>query len=97
MSPTDAQRVGVKTGDLIELTNPLGKSTRGKVFVTNGIRPGTLRTGFAAGGRFSPGLGPTFAQRYHTPDHNTLVDPEALSPIMGQPAYVDMLVKVRKL
>lgn len=97
MNPADAGRLGVKMGDLIELTNPLGKSVRSKAFVTNGIRPGTLRMGFATGGRFGPGLGPTFAQRHYTPDLNMLMDPDALSPIMGQPAYVDMLVKVQKV
>lgn len=97
MNQVDAERLGLKTGDLVELINPLGKSTRGKVNVCQTIRPGVIRIGFGAGGRFSPGLGKTYVYRDVTPDYNMLTDPECLSPIMGQPCYVDMLVKVKKV
>jgi len=53
------------------------------------LSPGT-------GGRFSPGLGKAVAFKETSPNHNLLVDPKALTPIMGQPCYVDMVVKVRK-
>jgi anaerobic selenocysteine-containing dehydrogenase len=97
LNTEDAKRMGLKNGDLVELTNPLGKSTRGKVFASGGMRPGVVKVGFGAGGRFSPGLGPAYHSRKYTPSHNDMVDPDALSPIMGFPAYADMVVKVRRV
>lgn len=97
LNSEDARRMGLKNGDLVELTYPLGKSTRGKVFASGGMRPGVVKVGFAAGGRFSPGIGPAFHSRKYTPSHNDMVDPDALSPIMGFPAYADMVVKVRRV
>jgi anaerobic selenocysteine-containing dehydrogenase len=97
MNNADAKQLGLKAGDLVEVSNPLGKSTRGKVYASGGMRPGVIKMGFGSGGRFSPGMGPAFASRAYTPLHNQLVDPDALSPIMGFPAYADMVVKVRKL
>jgi len=97
MNEDDAGRLGIRNGDLVELSNPLGHSTRGRVFASGGIRPGVIKLGFATGGRWSPGLGPAFKSKDYTPNHNMLVDPDALSPIMGFPAYADMVVAVRKL
>jgi len=97
MNDEDAARLGIRNGDLVELANPLGHSTRGRVFASGGMRPGVIKLGFATGGRFSPGLGPAYKTREYTPNHNMLVDPDALSPIMGFPAYADMVVSVRKL
>ncbi len=96
MNKDDAQKTALKSGDLITLENPLGRSTKGRVFVSGGIRPGVIKLGFATGGRFSPGLGPAYKAKDYTPSHNELVDPSALSPIMGFPAYADMLVRVKK-
>jgi thiosulfate reductase/polysulfide reductase chain A len=97
MNTEDGKRLGLKTGDLIIVENPLGKSTKGKVFLSEGIRPGVIKIGFGTGGRFSPGLGPAYKTKDYTPNHNELVDPEALSPIMGFPAYADMVVRVKKV
>jgi anaerobic selenocysteine-containing dehydrogenase len=93
----DALHLGLKAGDMVALENPLGKSTKGRVFISGGIRPGVIKMGFATGGRFSPGLGPAYKTREYTPSHNVLIDPAALSPIMGFPAYADMIVSVKKL
>ncbi|MBX3673248.1 MAG: molybdopterin-dependent oxidoreductase [Opitutaceae bacterium] len=93
----DAKSLGVKTGDLVEVSNPIGGKTRGKIFASGGMRPGVIKIGFATGGRFSPGMGPAYLSRAYTPSHNDLVDPDALSPIMGFPAYADMVVKVKKV
>lgn len=93
----DAKGMGMATGDLVELTNPLGKSTRGKIFATGGIRPGVIKLGFGAGGRWSPGMGPAYQSRKYTPFHNMLIDPDALSPIMGFPAFADMIVNIKKV
>ncbi|MCL4458367.1 MAG: molybdopterin-dependent oxidoreductase [Chloroflexi bacterium] len=97
MNRADADKLGLKTGDLVELETPLGHKARGKILAVETIRPGTLRVAFGSGGRFSPGLGKNYYFKDVTINHNALVDPAALSPIMGQPAYVDMLVKVKKV
>lgn len=96
MNTEDAKRLSLKTGDLVVVSNPLKKTTRGKVFASGGIRPGVIKMGFGAGGRFSPGTGPAYESRKYTPLHNELVDPSALSPIMGFPAFADMIVSVKK-
>lgn len=97
MNTADGRRLGLKTGDLIELETPLGHKTRGKVNLVETIRPGVLRVAMGAGGRFSPGLGLTYDFRDITPNANDLTDPQGLSPIMGQPVYVDIIAKVKKL
>jgi len=97
VNTNDANQMDIKTGDLVELENPLSKTTKGRVWVTESIRPGVLRMGFATGGRFSPGLGGTYAQREYTPNHNELVDGDSHSPIMGMPTYADMIVRVKKI
>lgn len=96
MNASDAREHGIQPGDLVVVENPLGKSTRGKVFVSGGMRPGVIKISFGSGGRFSPGAGPAYKSREYTPDANQLVDPDALSPVMGFPAYADMIVRVRK-
>jgi len=96
MNTSDAQKLGITSGDMIVVENPFGKSTSGKAFVSGGMRPGVVKIGFATGGRFSPGIGPAYKTRKYTPSHNELVDPDAMSPIMGFPPYADMLVKVSK-
>ena len=96
MNTDDAKRLGLKTGTLVTVTNPLGKTTKGKVFVSGGMRPGVIKMGFGTGGRFSPGMGPAYQARAYTPNHNAMVDPDALSPIMGFPAFADMVVKITK-
>jgi len=97
MNYSDGKNLGLKTGDLIEMTNPLGGSTKGKVNLVQTIRPGVLRIPFGGGGRFSPGMGLTYAFKDITPNANDLVDPNNHSPIMGQPGYIDILVKIKKV
>ncbi len=97
MNDDDARKLNVKNGDMIVVENPLGKSTKGKVFASGGLRPGIIKMAFASGGRFSKGMGPAYESRGYTPSHNDLVDPDALSPVMGFPAYADMVVRVKKV
>lgn len=97
MNRSDGEKLGLRTGDLVEMENPLGHTTRGKVNMVETIRPGVLRMPLGGGGRFSPGLGKTYDFRDISPNPNAIIDPEALSPVMGQPAYCDMIVKVRKV
>jgi thiosulfate reductase / polysulfide reductase chain A len=96
MNDEDAKKLDLKNGDLVVAENPLGKSTKGKIFASGGMRPGVIKIAFGSGGRFSPGLGVAFKSKDYTPDCNELIDPEALSPIMGQPAYADMLLRIKK-
>jgi len=96
MNSLDGEALKLKNGDLVNLENPLGKQQQGRVRLCETIRPGVLRVAFGGGGRFTPGAGDAYYYRKTTVDHNELVDPEALSPIMGMPAYIDMLVKVTK-
>ncbi|MEW6118230.1 MAG: molybdopterin-dependent oxidoreductase [Nitrospirota bacterium] len=96
MNIDDAKKMRLKNGDLVVVENPLGKSTKGKIFASGGMRPGVIKIGFATGGRFSEGLGPAYKSRQYTPSHNDLVDPDVLSPIMGFPGYADMIVRVKK-
>lgn len=97
MNRADGEKLGLKTGDLVELETPLGHKTRGKVYLVETIRPGVLRLPFGGGGRFSPGLGKTYHFRDVTPNINALVDPDHHSPIMGMPLYGDIIVKVKKV
>lgn len=96
MNRIDGEKLGLKTGDLVELQNPLGHSTKGKVYLVETIRPGVLRLPFGGGGRFSPGLGKTYDFQDVTPNANAIVDPDHFSPVMGMPLFGDMVVKVVK-
>ena len=41
MNPVDAEKVGVKHGDWVELSSRRGK-TSGRVYITKGVRPGVV-------------------------------------------------------
>ena len=97
INASDAKKIGVTTGDMLEVENPFGNTTKGKAFVSEGIRPGVIKIGFGTGGRFSKGMGATYKQKDYTPNHSELVDPNALSPIMGIPVFADMIVKLKKI
>ncbi len=97
MNASDAARLSLKTGDLVELETPYGTKTRGKVNAVETIRPGTLRIAMGSGGRFSPGLGWSYYFKDVTPDANSLTDPKTHSPIMGMPGYCDIMAKVKKV
>jgi len=96
ISSDDAKKQGISMGDLVVIENPLGKHVKARAFVSETIRPGVIKMGFATGGRFSKGMGPTYAHREYTPNHNELIDPDTLSPIMGMPGYADMMVQITK-
>jgi len=62
------------------------------------VRPGGAILQFGIGPKAVDGIpGQDYYFKDITPNHNQLVDPQALSPVMGQPAYADMLVKVTKV
>jgi anaerobic selenocysteine-containing dehydrogenase len=93
----DAEKVGIKKGDMISVSNPLNKSISGMAYVNECIRPGVIQIAYGGGGRFSPGLGATYKQKDYTPNVNTLVDPNSMTPIMGFPTVADMMVKISKI
>jgi anaerobic selenocysteine-containing dehydrogenase len=97
MNETDGKDMGFKMGDLVKMTNPLGASTKGKLFLSGGIRPKVVKISFGTGGRFSKGIGPLYKARNYTADPNMLTDPNARSPFMGFPAFADMIVKIEKV
>jgi anaerobic selenocysteine-containing dehydrogenase len=97
MNPRDGQRLGIHTGDLVRLVNPLGQETQGKVFLSELIRPGVLRVPPGSGGRLTPGMGQTYEYRKITPSSNRLLDPDLSSPITGMSTFNDMVVKVIKV
>lgn len=96
INAADAAKLGIGTGDVVAIENPLGAVEKGKAFVTEGIRPGTVKLGFGTGGRFSPGVGLAEKSKGYSANHSALVDPNAHSPLMGMPCYADMVVKVSK-
>lgn len=96
MNMEDAERLGIKTGDIVLLENPLGRKAPAKAFVCKSIRPGVLRIGLGSGGRFAPGLGGTYFHRKYTPLTNELTEYKQ-TPIMGMTIFAEMLVKVRKV
>ncbi len=97
MNPVDGQRLGLRTGDLVRLVNPLKQETKGKVFLSELIRPGVLRVPPGSGGRLTPGMGQTYEYRSITPSSNRLLDPNLSSPITGMSTFNDMVVKVIKI
>ncbi|MEF9438109.1 MAG: hypothetical protein L0922_04980 [Candidatus Mariimomonas ferrooxydans] len=92
----DGERLGIKTGDIVALENPLKKIIKGKVFLTEEIRPGVIKTAFGPGGQKSSGLGFVNNTADYTPNINELFDPKNLSPFTGMPGFGDIMVKVIK-
>ena len=97
MNTDDAKKMGIKNGDLVVVENPLGKSTKGKVFASGGMRPGIIKSALQQAEGSARGMGAAYKSRDYTPSHSDLVDPDVLSPIMGFPDYADMIVKVKRL
>jgi anaerobic selenocysteine-containing dehydrogenase/Fe-S-cluster-containing hydrogenase component 2 len=92
----DAECLGIKTGDIVTLENPLKKSIKGKVFVTEEIMPGVIKTAFGPGGQDASGEGFMRNTASYTPNINELVDPSNLSAFTGMPGFGEIMVKVIK-
>ncbi len=97
MNRSDGERIRIKTGDLVMLENPLGRSIRGKVFLTEEVMPGVIKTAFGTGGQRAPGTGFLKKTSDYTPNINELFDPRNLSPYTGMPGFGDIMVKVTKM
>ena len=92
----DGERLGIKTGDTVTLENPLKKSIRGKVHLTEEVMPGVIKTAFGSGGQKASGMGFSNAMSEYTPNINELHDPENISRFTGMPGFGDIMVKVIK-
>ena len=93
---TDGEQLGLKTGDIVSLENPLKKTVKGKVFLTDEIMPGVIKTAFGPGGQKASGTGLTGNTAEYTPNINELCDPSNLSQYTGMPGFGDIMVKVIK-
>lgn len=92
----DGERLGIKTGDIVTLENPLKKTIKGKAFLTEEMMPGVIKTAFGTGGQKASGIGFINNTAEYTPNINSLFDPENLSPFTGMPGFGDIMVRVIK-
>jgi anaerobic selenocysteine-containing dehydrogenase/Fe-S-cluster-containing dehydrogenase component len=92
----DAERLGIKNGDIVILENPLKKSVKGKAFLTQEIMPGVIKTAFGPGGQKASGISFVNNTSEYTPNINELFDPENISSFTGMPGFGDIMVRVIK-
>ena len=96
INAADGVHLNIKTGDIVTLENPLGKSVKGKVFLTEEVMPGVIKTAFGPGGQKASGMGLVNNISEYTVNINELFDPDNLSPFTGMPGFGDIMVKVIK-
>ncbi len=96
LNRTDGEQLGIKTGDIIALENPLNKTLQGKVYLTEEVMPGVIKTVFGPGGQNASGMQFTNNTSRYTPNINELHDPNNISPYTGMPGFGDIMVKVIK-
>jgi anaerobic selenocysteine-containing dehydrogenase/Fe-S-cluster-containing dehydrogenase component len=95
--PKDGEQLGIQTGDMVLLENPRGRTIQGKVFLTEEVMPGVIKTAFGPGGQRASGTGFIKNTADYTPNINELFNPENLSPYTGMPGFGDIMVKVKKV
>ena len=86
----------LKTGDLISLETPLKKMITGKVFLTEEVMPGVIKTAFGPGGQKASGLGFINNISEYTPNINELYDPDNFNRLTGTPGFGDIMVRIVK-
>jgi thiosulfate reductase/polysulfide reductase chain A len=96
INKADGGQLGITTGDLVVLKTSFGKRVKGKVFLTEEIMPGVIKTAFGPGGQKASGLGFQNELSEYTPNINECFDPENISPFTGMPGFGDIMVKVVK-
>ena len=96
MNHKDGEQLLLRTGDSIALENPAQNRIRGKVFLTDEIMPGVIKTAFGPGGQHASGTGFFGGTSAYTPSINDLFDPDNLSPFTGMPGFGDIMVRVVK-
>jgi anaerobic selenocysteine-containing dehydrogenase/Fe-S-cluster-containing hydrogenase component 2 len=92
----DGIKLRVHTGDVVILENPLKNRIKGKVYLTEEVMPGVIKTAFGPGGQRASGLGLINNTSDYTPNINTLFDPNNINSCTGTPGFGDILVKVIK-
>ena len=92
----DGKNLSLKTGDIVTLENPLRKRVTGKVFLTEGIMPGVIKTAFGPGGQKASGIGFMNHTSEYTPNINELHDPDNFNRLTGTPGFGDIMVRVIK-
>ncbi len=92
----DAEKLGIRTGDIVTLENPLKKSIKGKAFLTEEVGPGIIKTAFGPGGQTASGIGFMNSTAGYTSNINELFDPSNISGFSGMPGFGDIMVKVIK-
>ena len=93
----DGEILGINTGDMVILETPQGKRIRGKVLLTEEIRPGVIKTAFGPGGQKASGIGFMNNVAEYTPNVNALHDPENFNHLTGTPGFGDIMVRVIKV
>ena len=96
INTADGVHLNIKTGDIVTLENPSGKSVKGKVFLTEEVMPGVIKTAFGPGGQKASGMGLVNNISEYTVNINKLFDPDNLSPFTGMPGFGDIMVKIIK-
>ncbi|MBI4843046.1 MAG: molybdopterin-dependent oxidoreductase [Nitrospirae bacterium] len=92
----DGERLSIKTGDMVTLQNPLGRSGKGRVYLPEEIMPGVIKTSFGPGGQKASGTGLLSGASSYTININEFTDPENISPYTGMPGFGDIMVKIIK-
>ncbi|MBI5056719.1 MAG: molybdopterin-dependent oxidoreductase [Nitrospirae bacterium] len=93
---SDGAKLDLKTGDIVALETSFKKQVRGKVFLTEEIMPGVIKTAFGPGDKKIYGPGLINKAPEDTPNINQCFDPENISPFTGMPGFGDIMVKVVK-
>jgi len=96
INKSDGEKLGVNTGDIVILETPLKKRVRGKVYLTEEIMPGVIKTAFGPGGQKASGIGFMNCVAGYTPNINECFDPENISRFTGMPGFGDVMVRVIK-
>ena len=96
LNKTDGDHLNLKTGDIITLENPSKNRMQGKVFLTEEIMPGVIKTAFGPGGQNASGTGLLNHTSSYTQNINRLFNPKNLSPFTGMPGFGDIIVKIIK-
>lgn len=96
LNSVDGENLHLKTGDIVILENPLEKRIRGKIFLTEEIMPGVIKTAFGPGGQRATGIGFMNLTSEYTPNINELHDPDNFNRLTGTPGFGDIMVKVIK-
>ena len=94
MNTSDGQRLNMSTGDTITLETPYRTRVKGRVFLTEEVIPGVIKTAFGPGGQKAAGMGITNNTSAYTPNINECFDPNNLSPFTGMPGFGDIMVRI---